>query len=47
MKFEDCVLKHILAMTTTFFVRARINRNQFKCNYVRNERYFIDFLLNV
>ena len=33
-------------MTSIVFVVARMYFNQFKCNYLRNEKLFLNFLLN-
>ena len=43
-KFYDCLLTHWLPMTSILFLTEVIYCNIFRCNFLRIERYFPNFL---
>ena len=45
-KSEDCLLTHWQAMTSILFLTEAIYCNIFRCNYLRNEKYFMNFFFN-
>ena len=44
-KSEDYLLFHWLPMTSIFFLTEAIYCKIFRCNYLRNKRYFLNFYL--
>ena len=47
LKSYNFLLTHWLSMTSILFVIVRIYRNRFKCNYLRNKKFFLKFFLHV
>ena len=45
-KSSDCFLTHWLPMTSILFLTEAIYCNIFRCNYLRNEKYFMNFFFN-
>ena len=45
-KSWDCLLTHWLQMESILFFRGTIERYQFRCNYLRNKKLFLNFLLH-
>ena len=44
-KSSDCLLTHWLPMKSILFLIERIERYQFRCNYLRNKISFLNFFL--
>ena len=42
-KSQDCLLTHWLPMTNVFLLIEAIYCNIFRCNYLRHEKYFLNF----
>ena len=45
-KSWDCMLTHWLPKKSILFFIETIERYQFRCNYLRNKKFFRDFLLH-
>ena len=45
-KYYACLVTHWLRMTSILFLIETIYRNIFRSNYLRNEKYFLDFYLH-
>ena len=45
-KSWDCLLTHWLQMKCILFVIETISRYQFRCNYLRNKKLFLNFLVH-
>ena len=43
-QFSDCLLTHWLPMTSILFLTDAIYCNIFRCNYLRNEKIFLNFV---
>ena len=43
---SDCFLTHCLVITSILFLIETIYSKIFRCNYIRNEKYFLNFSLN-
>ena len=46
MKSNGCLLTHWLSMSCILFNIARNCNSQIKCNYVKNEKIFLNFLFH-
>ena len=45
-KFQDCLLTLWLPIRSTLFLLETIYSNNFRYNYLRNEKYFLNFILH-
>ena len=45
-KSSDCLLTHSLPITRFLFLIEIIFSNIFRCNYLRHEKYFLNFFLH-
>ena len=45
-KSWDCLLTHWLQMKSILFLIEKIQPYQFRCNYLRNKKFFLNFLLH-
>ena len=46
MKSQGALLTHTLPLASILFNIATICNSQFKCNYLKNEKHFLNFLLH-
>ena len=46
LKYQDCLLTHWLPITNILVNTERISRSQCKCNYLRNQMFFLQTLLH-
>ena len=46
MNFYGCLLTHCLPKTNILFMIVRICHSQFKCNYLKNEKLFLNVWLH-
>ena len=44
-KYQDCLLTYWLPMTSILFLTEAIYGKIFRCNFHRNEKYFMNFFL--